>query len=57
MKTDTPNQTTCEKLVSIQTNAVPQVKHCAICKNELRIIESVHHTRFGLDLCEDCLYS
>ena len=54
---NTNNQITNElHLNSAEIIIIPQ-KYCKQCNAELPVSNNVRHTRFGLELCEDCLYN
>jgi hypothetical protein len=57
MNPATPNQPQEVTPVTVYQNPVPVVKCCVNCKQELLANDNIHYTNFGLDLCEDCLYT
>ena len=57
MNTATKDQTNAVAWIVVQSNTTSEVKCCVNCKTELLVNDNIHHTTFGLDLCEDCLYT
>jgi hypothetical protein len=57
MNNATSDQTPEATPIVVYQNPAPAVKCCISCKQELLVNENIHYTNFGLDLCEDCLYT
>ncbi len=58
MNTHFNNEQNAEPPIAVYAdNLKPQPKLCTSCKTELVASDNINHTSFGLDLCEDCLYS
>jgi len=56
MNTETRNLANNETEVATIQLERPEVKYCSNCQTELKVVDDVRHTKFGLELCEDCLY-
>ncbi len=56
MNTEINDQPQNEIAVYTYTEAMPAAKRCTICQTELAIVQHIHYTSFGLQLCDDCLY-
>ena len=56
MNTEIKDQPQNEIAVYAYTEAMPAAKRCTICQTELAIVQHIHYTSFGLQLCDDCLY-
>lgn len=57
MNTGTQNQIQEVKTVAVSSSKTGVTKHCTNCETELPVYSNIHYTNFGLNLCDDCLYS
>ena len=51
------SQTPDNAAITVGLFPISEIKHCSDCSIELPLQQNNRRTSFGLNLCDDCLYS